>query len=210
MPTIRVWRRDQNRVETLGLEEYLRGVVPAEMPTWWPIQALMAQAVAARTYAMRAIESPRHHEQGADLCDTACCQAYKDERYEATDRAVAATAGVTWPDPCQYVSQCGRPDCPLCNGANGYNGQTWTGRMCQEGARHMAERGATWREILALYYGPDDHGAQIIAGRWNAEEAVRQIEGLLLALPGQQEVLTKVRQRLLEETITALYQVEGR
>lgn len=53
----------------------------------------------------------------------------------------------------RYVNKCGRADCPYCQGQGGYKGQTWTGRMCQYGAKIMAEQGATWREILRHYYG---------------------------------------------------------
>jgi stage II sporulation protein D len=44
--------RKTNKVATLDLETYLRGVLPAEMPVSWPIEALKAQAVAARTFAL--------------------------------------------------------------------------------------------------------------------------------------------------------------
>src|SRR4030095_4945119 len=40
-------------VNTVGLEQYLYGVVPAEMPASWPGEALKAQAVVARSYALR-------------------------------------------------------------------------------------------------------------------------------------------------------------
>ncbi|WP_432476924.1 SpoIID/LytB domain-containing protein [Nocardioides sp. GXQ0305] len=79
-------------VNVLPLEQYLRGVVPSEMPAGWPQRALRAQAVAARTYAV--------HERGDgntyyDVCDTAACQAYGGARSEepATTRAVTATSG---------------------------------------------------------------------------------------------------------------------
>ena len=42
-----------NVLNRLGLDAYLRGVVPAEMPASWPVEALKAQAVAARSYALR-------------------------------------------------------------------------------------------------------------------------------------------------------------
>ena len=78
-------------VNVLPLEDYVRGVVPAEMQAGWPQQALQAQAVAARTYAV--------HEREAgnatyDVCDTAACQAYGGQSVEAsaTTRAVTATA----------------------------------------------------------------------------------------------------------------------
>ena len=39
-------------VDIVGLESYVKGVVPAEMPSNWPVEALKAQAVAARSYAL--------------------------------------------------------------------------------------------------------------------------------------------------------------
>ena len=43
-------------VDRLDTESYLRGVVPAEMPSGWPVEALRTQAVAARSYAMRSLQ----------------------------------------------------------------------------------------------------------------------------------------------------------
>lgn len=59
----------------MELEEYLVGVVLAEMPTSYDLEALCAQAVVARTYALRRQEKQRH-EQGAICMDPGCCQAY--------------------------------------------------------------------------------------------------------------------------------------
>jgi peptidoglycan hydrolase-like amidase len=148
---IRLWRRATDTVEILDLEEYLRGVIPAEMYTSWHIEALKAQAVAARTYAVRAISAPRH--DNADLCDSAQCQAYSDLHYARTDEAVAATEGETWNNPGSYVSKCGRSICPYCNGVGGYAGITWYGRLCQYGAARCAEQGLLYHQILSLYYG---------------------------------------------------------
>src|SRR5262249_52236887 len=39
-------------VDTVGLEQYVKAVVPAEMPSTWPAEALKAQAVATRSYAL--------------------------------------------------------------------------------------------------------------------------------------------------------------
>lgn len=92
-------------VASLPLEEYIWGVVAAEMPASFQPEALKAQAVAARTYAARQAQSGRH--AGADVCaDSACCQAYRP-RQELLERwgdkgeeyaqklaaAVAATQG---------------------------------------------------------------------------------------------------------------------
>ena len=65
-------------IEERALEEYLLGVLAAEMPADFPMEALKAQAVAARTYALYCADGDKHG--AADLCtDPGCCQAYQDE-----------------------------------------------------------------------------------------------------------------------------------
>ena len=79
-------------INVLTLENYLRGVVPREMPASWPAAALRAQAVAARSYAAQRIGS-----SGAfDLYCTARSQVYNGADGEATttNAAVSATSGV--------------------------------------------------------------------------------------------------------------------
>ena len=62
-------------VYDVALEEYLVGVVAAEMPAYFEPEALKAQAVAARTYAMYCARTGRHSD--ADVCtDFSCCQAW--------------------------------------------------------------------------------------------------------------------------------------
>jgi stage II sporulation protein D len=61
-------------VNRLPMELYLRGVVPRESPSYWPAQALRAQAVAARTYAYSRIRSPLSVRY--DICATTACQVY--------------------------------------------------------------------------------------------------------------------------------------
>ena len=61
----------------MALEEYLTGVVAAEMPASFEPEALKAQAVAARTYAMYRIASNAH--DGAICSDYGCCQAWLSE-----------------------------------------------------------------------------------------------------------------------------------
>lgn len=75
--TIRLERSDGS-IETLSLEDYLWGVVAAEMPASFPLEALKAQAVAARSYTALRIQNSKHSD--AHLCDdSACCQAYIDQ-----------------------------------------------------------------------------------------------------------------------------------
>ena len=86
-------------VNVVGLEDYLQGVVPAESPASWPAEALKAQAIAARTYAITT-------SRGADF------DAYADTRSQvyagvgvetpASNAAVAATRG-------QVVTYGGQP-----------------------------------------------------------------------------------------------------
>lgn len=80
-------------VNTVTVESYVKGVVPAEMPTSWDADAVRAQAVAARSYALRLASFGWY--DGADLCDTTSCQVYRGVSAEtlAGDDAVLATAG---------------------------------------------------------------------------------------------------------------------
>ena len=80
-------------VNIIGLEEYLYGVVPSEMPRSYHAEALKAQAVAARTYAMTKLGA--HSGSGYQLCDTTACQVYKgySNEADATTEAVNETAG---------------------------------------------------------------------------------------------------------------------
>lgn len=87
-------------VDAVGLDDYVRGVVAAEMPAGWAAQALDAQAVAARTYAITTTVGA----SGYDLYGDARSQMYGGVSAEtaATDGAVAATSG-------QVVTYGGRP-----------------------------------------------------------------------------------------------------
>ncbi len=78
----------------LDIETYLRGVVPREMSPSRPLEALKAQAVAARTFCIRQLG--RHEDNGYDVCDTTNCQVYGGvESYHGnSDRAIAETAGL--------------------------------------------------------------------------------------------------------------------
>ncbi len=83
-------------VNVLGMEDYLRGVVPNELsPLSFPeLEALKAQAVAARTYALRNLG--QFAVAGYDICATPACQVYRGQgsEHELADEAVARTRGV--------------------------------------------------------------------------------------------------------------------
>jgi len=87
-------------VNELSLDDYLRGV--AEVPSTWPVEALRAQAIAARTFAlheMRKDAGSAARGVGADICASQSCQVYigmAKERSDGGDRwvqAVQATSG---------------------------------------------------------------------------------------------------------------------
>ncbi|NLC69228.1 MAG: stage II sporulation protein D [Clostridiaceae bacterium] len=98
--TIRVLVKPENKVKEMDLEEYITGVVAAEMPAEFALEALKAQAVAARTYAYGRLKGlykniDNAHED-ADVCtDFTHCQAWisKDEAMKQWD---VANAGVYW------------------------------------------------------------------------------------------------------------------
>lgn len=80
--TVRLLHADTGIVEELPMDEYLYGVVSAEMPANFEEEALKAQAVVARTYtAYKMFKGSKH--SNADICDKAdCCQAWisKEDR----------------------------------------------------------------------------------------------------------------------------------
>ncbi|MGI6648006.1 MAG: SpoIID/LytB domain-containing protein [Bacillota bacterium] len=80
-------------INELPLEEYLYGVVGREVSSGWPLEALKAQAIIARTYAVRGLN--RHISEGYNLCSTTNCQAYGGYDYEAESiiRSVKETSG---------------------------------------------------------------------------------------------------------------------
>ncbi|GGF40491.1 hypothetical protein GCM10011519_12700 [Marmoricola endophyticus] len=93
--TTRAGSASREVVNTLPLESYLRGVVAREMPASWSTEAVRAQAVAARTYA---VWSRAHGDGGrsySDICDTTSCQVYAGVAGEhpLADKAIAATSG---------------------------------------------------------------------------------------------------------------------
>ena len=89
----------------MELDDYLTGVLLAEMPAGFHPEALKAQAVAARTYTWKAHTTGGKHEDGSICTDSVCCQAYlpdpvylslggTTEHLEKVRNAVQATSGI--------------------------------------------------------------------------------------------------------------------
>lgn len=86
-------------IATMDLEEYLRGVIPSEMPSNWPLEALKAQAVAARTYALyrKSLRDQFHFDVESDVMDQVFTNPLGlavDKKISNAERAVRETRGV--------------------------------------------------------------------------------------------------------------------
>lgn len=104
--TVKVYFKDKEEILEMDFEEYIKGVVMAEMPATFEIEALKAQAVAARSYALHKMKSGKE-DNGADVCtDFAHCQAYitdekaranwgenADNNFKKIEKAVSDTSG---------------------------------------------------------------------------------------------------------------------
>ncbi len=111
--TLRVLMED-GTIRTMDMQDYLRGVVAAEMPASFHPEALRAQAVAARTYALYCASFSKHGE--AQVCtDYRCCQAWqRDEKlkdrwgeaFDANEQTISAAVGGTYGE---YLAAGGRP-----------------------------------------------------------------------------------------------------
>lgn len=128
------------------LGHYLASVVGSEMYPDWPLEALKAQAVAARSYALT------HHVRPAsehfDLDNTQRFQAYKGVAVEAntTQAAVAATAG-------EFISYQGGIVESLYAASDQIVQEAHRGQgMSQTGARDRARQGYDYTQILQTYY----------------------------------------------------------
>jgi stage II sporulation protein D len=151
-------------INYLDSEEYLRGVVPREMPAKWHQNALMAQAIAARTYALTSFTRRKWGPQ-YDLVDTVMDQVYGGfARYNPktgqsanlvdprTDQAVASTKGIVLDysivqgnyraDGIQGWMSYGDYRLPIRKGA----------MMSQKVSQQMAEAGWDYTQILEYWY----------------------------------------------------------
>ena len=159
---------EDGSVELLNFEDYLRGVIPAEMPVraveygGYADAALEAQVVAARSYTMYRLEHPRDAQYDLKYTDQAFNKAAIGS--VRADAAIAATNGIYLLKDgevfeAEYIKRCGRDECPYCLGTAFYISTThapdgkWVNRFCQDGANELAKEGYTYREILDFYYG---------------------------------------------------------
>ena len=135
-------------VNHLPLEDYISSVVGAEMPSHWPAEALRAQAVAARSYALAHLARPASPTW--NLGATTRWQAYRGVGSESpSSRAAAAdTEGLILSFEGGIVESLYAADRKLTEEAHGHLGAS----MSQHGARRLARKGYRFTQILSKYY----------------------------------------------------------
>jgi stage II sporulation protein D len=152
-----------NLINELDLDDYLLGVVPAEMPSSWPLEALKAQAIAARTYAYANLG--KHGKDGYDMKDTTDDQVYSGVKAESTasNAAVSATGGVV-------MTYEGNPICAYFHSASG-------------GITESSEN--VWGRPLPYLRAVMDYDQQSPLATWNRTFSVDQIESALASDVGR-------------------------
>lgn len=111
-------------INVLPLSDYLEGVLPGEMPVSFPMEALKAQAIAARTYFLHNY-GKSHYTKPFDVCDDVHCQSYVGiSENDKVRRAVRQTRGQVLMAGDQL---CNTPYCAMCGGHTENAEHVWNG-----------------------------------------------------------------------------------
>ncbi|MDR1123104.1 MAG: SpoIID/LytB domain-containing protein [Elusimicrobiota bacterium] len=165
-----------NITEHIDLEDYLTGVLPYEMSPSWPLEALKAQAVAARTFTLKTIENTKNKD--FDLYNDVRSQMYKGtvKTYDSVKKAVEGTKGETMLYkgkifPAYYHSNCGghtnggseniKPlngaKCGYCKGAPNYE---WQKTLPKEALNNYLKKNNIKGEIKKIKIGRKQAGGR--------------------------------------------------
>ncbi|MFH0772208.1 MAG: SpoIID/LytB domain-containing protein [Candidatus Omnitrophota bacterium] len=185
-------------VNTVDLEEYLYGVIRNEISTWWPMEAVKAQVIAARTYALYQIKESKNKDY--DVTADVSSQVYGgvfSEKWR-TNRAVDLTAGkaLTYKGaifPAYFHATCGGAttdaallwniNLPPLKGVNcGWCGKSphfyWEKRMTLEEARLRLERSGYFvGGICGFEVATRDSSGRVISVAVKGEGGVVEIPG---------------------------------
>lgn len=158
-------------INDIDLEDYLKGVVPSEMPSGWELEALKAQAIAARSYALANLG--KRASLGFDLKDTPEDQAYGGASAETstTNEAVESTTGLVLTYnmkvvPAYYSASAGGQtinasaawgnDLPFIRSVPSYDDNVKKNGhgvgMSQHGANNLAKEGYNAYQILSYFF----------------------------------------------------------
>ena len=167
-------------VNVVPLEEYLYGVVPCEMPASWQMEALKAQAVCARSYAL--VKAGYHAEtdikRGYRMVDTVQSQMYGGISYEQkrSTAAVNATKGKT-----------------LC-----YENRTVTGYYFAASGGHTENVSDVWGISIPYLRGvPDIYETNPSKKPWGVTLSVDELKRLLLSAGEDTGTIKKVMQEIV-------------
>ena len=177
------WGEGMTLINHLPLEDYLKGVVPAEMPSKWNFEALKAQAIAARSYAVATKNAGKHASKGFDLVDTTADQVYGGASIEkdSTNKAVDDTKGIVlvqdkrgvlptyyhassggqtkvWDSGSSFLQSVPSVDTNVKKNGHGVG-------MSQHGANNLAEQGWNAYQILNYFY--KDFKFAKLSDKWN-------------------------------------------
>lgn len=149
-------------INVVNLEDYVKCVIPWEMSNDWPLEALKAQSVCARTYA--ACQS-KHTSQGFDICAATHCQVYRGTAKcsSHSDSAVEQTAG-------QYLY---------------YNGQIIREAVyCSSNGGASEDSANVWGSDEPYLKGKSDPYEALLAGRipkysWSTTYSAQELTALL-------------------------------
>lgn len=162
---------DLTVINDVGIEDYVKGVTPAEMPSSWNIEALKAQAIAVRSYAIANLG--KHAKEGFDLVDTVQDQVYNGVLAEtpATNQAVEETEGLVLTYDNKIIStmysasaggqtksalEAWGNDIPYLQSVKSYDDDMEPRGhgvgMTQYGAKNLADMGYNAYQILAYFY----------------------------------------------------------
>lgn len=163
-PEISLYMHESGETKTMPMETYLQGVVAAEMDPTWPLQALEAQAIVARTFTLKKMATGPLPERGTDAStDPKEFQAYNESRVnENVKLAVADTKG-------QVITYGGKPIMAWFHASSG--GKTAT---ASEGLDFSKERTPYIKSVADVQEEP--------AHEWRFSFAVKDVEEALKTL----------------------------
>jgi len=104
IPILKVYDVDSGKIEETDIETYVTGVVAGEMKNSWPLEALKAQAILARTFVLKFCDTKESKYEGADIStDVSEAQAYAPQNInERVIRAVGETRGMVMSDEGEF------------------------------------------------------------------------------------------------------------
>ena len=155
--SIRVYRTQLGRVDTVEFRQYVKHVLPNEWVASWPTESLRSGAMASKTYAWYRTMYPKYPRSGYDTRDTTADQVYNPNvSYASTNAAVDDTWNY------RFTRNGAIFETQYCAGT--YNNSRTSGQcgenhgfvdgnfMSQNGSHYWADQGKDWQWILNFYY----------------------------------------------------------